>query len=183
MKSLLAQTKTVCTMSEKISGCVLGYAFLFTDKHVNLERIMLNPMQENCQDLGEVQCPPPFKRDNVYVSLSCLPPATLASDLDISEDSDADTHIIKSPCKEEDDDDIQIICETIKTPVPVHTTNVTSEFQSVNKSTSAQIAAQLVKDIKTESKAKISSNNCQKETKSPTNTRSIPNKVAPPRMA
>jgi len=113
--------------------------------------------------------------------LLCLPPASLASDLDISEDSDANSHIIKSPCKEEDDDDIQFICETVKTLDPVHTTNVTSEFQSVSKSTSAKIAAQLVKDIKTESKAKISSNNCLKETKPPTSIRSNSNEVAPRR--
>jgi len=184
MKLMLAQTKTVCTMSEKKSGSMLGYAFLFTDKNVDLERILLKPMEVNCQDLGEAQCPPPFLSENGNVSeLLCLPPASLASDLDISEDSDADTHIIKAPFKGDDDDDVQFICETVKTPNPVNTTNVSSEFQSVNKSSSAQMAAQLVEDIKSESKAQISSsNNCQKETKLPTDIRSIPNKVAP-RMA
>ena len=88
MKTLLDQSKTLYTMTDKLSGQVYGYAFMLTDDTVSLDQVQLLPWQAPGQGHGDIQ---PDRK--VESESHDLVPGSLESDLDISEDSSVNSTV------------------------------------------------------------------------------------------
>jgi len=89
MKEVLEKSKTatVYTITDKLSGQTLGYAFMLSDSSVSLDQVQLLPWQAP-QSRGEI--PPDREGESGNRDLA---PGSLASDLNISDDSSANSTV------------------------------------------------------------------------------------------
>jgi len=81
MKEVVEKTKMVYTITDKFSGQTVGYAFMLSDIFVSLDRVQLLPWKA-LQSHGEL--PPDREGESENRDLA---PGSLASDLNISDDS------------------------------------------------------------------------------------------------
>jgi len=87
IKELLSKkAKAMYTIVDKISGEVLGHALMVTEDSVIPDHLMLQPLQAHDETHGDHHPKQPVG-EKVSGWSGDLAPATLASDLDISEDS------------------------------------------------------------------------------------------------
>jgi len=87
MKKVLGKSKMVYTITDKLSGQHSGYAFMLSDSFVSLDQVQLLPWQAP-QSYGDIQ--PDREGESGSRGLA---PGSLASDLDISEDSSVNSTV------------------------------------------------------------------------------------------
>jgi len=87
MKKVLGKSKMVYTITDKFSGQPSGYAFMLSDSFVSLDQVQLLPWQAP-QSSGDIH--PDRERE---LESRGLAPGSLASDLDISEDSSVNSTV------------------------------------------------------------------------------------------
>jgi len=87
MKKVLGKSKKVYTITDKFSGQPSGYAFMLSDSFVSLDQVQLFPWQAP-QSQGQIQ--PDKEGESESRGLA---PGSLASDLDISEDSSVNSTV------------------------------------------------------------------------------------------
>jgi len=87
MKNILGKSKMVYSITDKLSGQPSGYAFMMSDNFVSLDQVQLLPWQAP-QSSGDIQ--PDREGESESRSLA---PGSLASDLDISEDSSVNSTV------------------------------------------------------------------------------------------
>jgi len=87
MKKVLDKSKKVYTITNKLSGQPSGYAFMLSDSFVSLDQVQLFPWQAP-QSHGDLQSDKEGESES-----RGLPSGSLASDLDISEDSSVNSTV------------------------------------------------------------------------------------------
>jgi len=87
MKKVLSKSKMVYSITDKFSGQPSGYAFMLSDSFVSLNQVQLLPWQAP-HSSGDIQ--PDREGESESRSLA---PGSLASDLDISEDSSVNSTV------------------------------------------------------------------------------------------
>jgi len=87
MKKVLGKSKMVYTITNKFSGQPSGYAFMLSDSFVSLDQVQLLPWQAP-QNSGDILLDTEGELES-----RGLAPGSLASDLDISEDSSVNSTV------------------------------------------------------------------------------------------